>query len=313
MGDEQWHPDITVTDELAKNLIQDQFKGLSPLDIKCIGEGWDNKVFLVNGTLIFRFPHREIAGQLIDRENAVLKNIHRVVNLAVPVPSYIGKPNNDYPYSFHGYFIIKGESGCRAHLTLEERVSSIAPLAEFLKTLHGISEHQEVKMGAKSQVFDRTKTDTVVEALHQRVDKIIARAIAPINRGVFQDEMSMAKEIDLPSNNVLVHGDLYCRHLVFFEGRLTGVIDWGDVGINSPAVDLAVIFSFYPSKAHRTFLEIYGEVDAQTWGYARFLGLHSAITVLLYGHDVGDAFLVAEAKDAIKRINPGLLPCHGSG
>jgi len=307
MGTELWHPDIAISDDFAKNLIEDQFKELTPVKIKCIGEGWDNKVFLVNGHFIFRFPHREIAGQLIERENAVLKSIHRVVNLETPNPTYVGQPSNDYPYNFHGYSMIKGKSGCHANLTLEERVNSITPLAKFLKTLHGISEQQAIKIGAKPQVFDRTKSSKVIEELNERVNKIITRDIALINKSVFQDEMSIAKGINLPPNKVLVHGDLYCRHLMFHEGQLTGVIDWGDVGINSPAVDLAVIFSFYPPKTHHVFLDIYGKVDSQTWDNARFLGLYSAITVMLYGHDIGDELLVAEAKDAIKRINPMLF------
>lgn len=307
MGTELWHPDINITDDIAQNIIEEQFNELAPVKVKCIGKGWDNKVFLVNDQFIFRFPHREIAGQLIGRENAVLKNINSIVNLEIPNPTYIGKPRNDYPYSFHGYSIIKGKSGCHANLTLEERISSITLLAKFLKTLHDISEQQAIKIGAKPQVFDRTKTDKVVEALNDRVNKIITRDIALINRSVFQDEMSIAKGINLPPNKVLVHGDLYARHLMFHEGQLTGVIDWGDVGINSPAVDLSVIFSFYPPNVHHTFLSIYGSVDSQTWNYARFLGLYSAITIMLYGHDIGDELLVAEAMNAIKRINPRLF------
>jgi len=190
---------------------------------------------------------------------------------------------------------------------MDERIRSITKLAKFLKFLHSISENEAVKIGAKPQVFDRTKTDGIVKALNERVDKISARDITYINKSVFHHEMSIAKSINLPPNKVLVHGDLYCRHLMFHEGELTGVIDWGDVGINSPAIDLAVIFSFYPPITHQTFLDVYGKVDEKTWNYARFLGLHSAITFMLYGHDVGDALLVAEAINAIKRINPLLF------
>jgi len=49
------------------------------------------------------------------------------------------------------------------------------------------------------------------------------------------------------------------------------------------------------------------ECDSQTWDYARFLGLYSAITNMLYGYDIKDDLLVTEAFDAIKRINPMLL------
>lgn len=60
-------------------------------------------------------------------------------------------------------------------------------------------------------------------------------------------------------------------------------------------------------ECHQAFFDIYGEVDSQTFAYARFLGLYSAITVMLYGHDVNDIQLEREAKEAIIRINPNLL------
>ena len=72
-------------------------------------------------------------------------------------------------------------------------------------------------------------------------------------------------------------------------------------------VDLAVVFSFYPADCHQDFFDIYGDVDSQTCAYARFFRLYSAITVMLYGHDIKDPQLVQEAKESILRINSKLL------
>lgn len=94
---------------------------------------------------------------------------------------------------------------------------------------------------------------------------------------------------------------------MFDNDELVGIIDWGDVGINSPAVDLGVVFSFYPESCHKAFFDIYKKVDKQTLQYARFVGLYSAITVLLYGHDINKPNLVNESSDSILRINPRLL------
>jgi len=85
------------------------------------------------------------------------------------------------------------------------------------------------------------------------------------------------------------------------------VIDWGDVGINNRAVDLAIIFSFYPKHCHQDFFKIYGDVEPHTWQYARFLGLHYALTTLLYGHNINDRLLMTAAINTLKRINVHLL------
>jgi aminoglycoside phosphotransferase (APT) family kinase protein len=314
MAIEQWHPDIEVTEDLVSIAIEDQFPDLAPIKtIKCIGAGWDNKAFLVNNQIVFRFPHRQIAVALIERENCVLKKLNLIINqektnIKIPNPLYIGMPSVIYPYMFHGYHIIKGVSGCHAGLTMQERIASLRPLALFLKQLHAITEKQAIVFGGKLQLYDRTKVDSVVAALDERVDKIVDRKIVGINKALYQAEMQKGKKIKLPiDDKVLVHGDLYCRHMMFNQGMLTGIIDWGDVGINNRAVDLAVIFSFYPEDTYKIFFDIYGEVDSHTWAYARFLGLNSALLVMLYAHDIGDVLLVKEAINAIKRINPELI------
>ncbi len=307
MGNELWHPDINITDDFAKSILIKQFPRLSPVKIKCIGEGWDNKVFLVNDQFIFRFPHREIAASLIERENTVLEHLQDLVNLKLPNPIYVGKPGGNYPYHFHGYQMINGKSGYHANLSATSRNKSITKLAKFLKRLHSITEAKAGAIGAKDQVFDRTDVVKAVNALTDRVEKINARNIALINLSAFNEEMKIAAAVNLPKTKVLVHGDLYCLHLMFDNEELVGIIDWGDVGINNPAVDLGVIFSFYPTDCHQTFFDIYGDIDSQTHAYARFLGLYSAITVMLYGHDIDDVQLVQEAKESILRINSKLL------
>ena len=304
---ELWHPDINITDDFARNIIEKQFSELSPIRIKCIGEGWDNKVFLVNDRFIFRLPHREIAALLIERENAVLGHLQDLVNLEIPNPIYAGKPSDDYPYHFHGYQMINGKSGCHANLSVTSRNKSVTKLAEFLKRLHSITETKARAIGAKDQVFDRTDVVRAVNALTERVEKINTRNIASINLTVFNEEIKIAAAVNLPKTKVLVHGDLYCRHLMFDKDELVGIIDWGDVGINNPAVDLGVVFSFYPTDCHQAFFDIYGGIDSQTYAYARFLGLYSAITVMLYGHDIDDLQLAQEAKESILRINSKLL------
>lgn len=308
MNTELWHANIEVTENLVRTCLQNQFPTLMPMtSLQCIGEGWDNKVFLLNEKIIFRFPRRKSAIELIENENRLLNNLQSRFEVTIPHPQYIGQPTIDYPYPFHGYPIIKGLSGDHAKLTDEVRLSSLPLLARFLKQLHSIDEENALALGATFQVFDRTNIDNTINALRERVDKIIMRNICQIDKAVFEQEMIAAQQIKLSDERCLVHGDLYCRHLLFDQGKLSGIIDWGDTGINHRAVDLSVIWSFYPSNCHLLFFEIYGIVDTETWQYARFLGLYIMLTILLYGHAVEDNLLVAEATRSIKCINADLL------
>src|SRR5688572_22273296 len=107
---ELWHPDIKIDIDIAKVVIEQQFKSLAPLtSISKIDEGWDNAVFLVDDCYIFRFPRRQLGVSLIDRENMLLPNIIDRFDINIPNPVFIGRPDQNYPYPFQGYKKLMGQ------------------------------------------------------------------------------------------------------------------------------------------------------------------------------------------------------------
>jgi aminoglycoside phosphotransferase (APT) family kinase protein len=86
-----------------------------------------------------------------------------------------------------------------------------------------------------------------------------------------------------------VHGDLYARHLlVDAQHTVTGVLDWGDVHLGDPAIELTIVFTILPPEARATFRETYGHIDEATWDRARFRAFHYGVALLLYGRSEGD-------------------------
>lgn len=301
----KWQADIDIDVEQVKHCLLAQFSNLLPLkNIQLIDEGWDNRVFLVNENIIFRFPRRKVAIELIEHENKVLSQLQSHFSLQIPNPIYQGKPSEYYPYSFQGYVRLPGTSG--ESLSQANRLASLKPLSIFLKQLHAIDEKQALHLGAESQVFDKTQVQQAITTFNERVTQLITLGRQTINSDEIKKEIENIQHIKLPPDLSLVHGDLHFKHLIFNHGELTGVIDWGDLGINHPVVDLSIIWG-YPEKYHTIFYEIYGSVDQITWNYARFLALYVAFTFLLYGQDIGRMELVNEAIQTIKRINPKLL------
>lgn len=303
----EWQANIHLNDDIVHNCLAQNFKDLEPYSFKKIAEGWDNEVYLVNDHFIFRFPRRKIAVELIERENAVLKAVEHIGVVEIPKVLYVGNPTNEYPYIFHGYKMLPGTAACYAHLTPQAREGSIAILSTFLKQLHKTNTTAISPLKEKNCVYDRTDIPLAVNSLSERVATIYTQGLVKMNISEFQYELATAIATKLPRLHCLVHGDLYSRHLLFNNNLLTGIIDWGDCAINSAAVDLAVIWSFYPPSCHDQFFKIYGFVEKNTWIYARFLGLYSALTTLLYAHDIKDEPLFQESVEAVKRINPNLI------
>ena len=111
----------------------------------------------------------------MERENKLLTNLVPLVNLAIPVPQFMGRPSKAYPAPFQGYQLIKGTSAYLSDLNREDCQISLPTLAKFLKLLHSISESQALQLGAQQQVFDRTEIDGIVARLCGRVSKIIEK------------------------------------------------------------------------------------------------------------------------------------------
>ena len=311
MADELWHADIEVNEALVRACIEGQFPELLPLSaVKCIDEGWDNVVYLINNTFIFRFPRRQIAIPFLLAENKLLLNLQHRFDLEIPNPQFIGEPSAIYPYPFQGYKKIVGDACYQVSLSIAARKASIKPLALFLKELHSIKHTEALQLGAAEQVWDRMEKDKIFQALRERIEKIKAKNIISLNDQAIERLFTLAADTDLTKQNkVLIHGDMYFRHLLFNQGKLTGIIDWGDAGINHAAVDLMVIHSFYPASEHEQFFKYYGNVDKDNWLYAKFLGMYVALTIILYAHDRQDHLMLNEA---VKELDFSLKPCSPS-
>ena len=115
----------------------------------------------------------------------------------------------------------------------------------------------------------------------------------------FDDAATLGPCVDPP---VLSHGDLYARHvLVDDRGELAGIIDWGDLCLAPPPVDLCVAYSAFDGPARDAFFEAYGDHGTESEIRARVMALFSATQVALYARDVGDPVLEAESLLAISR------------
>jgi aminoglycoside phosphotransferase (APT) family kinase protein len=299
----QWTADIPITERLVQDVLERQFPQLVPIHLQPLGEGWDNSLFLVNETYVFRFPRRTIAVGLIKMENRLLPALSPHLPIPIPNPCFIGQPTTAYPFPFSGYPKVSGTVPYMLHLTDAQRTQSAVRWAEFLRTLHGIPKHDALEWGiARSDYIGRMDVD-------KRIPMFIAKVEEAHNQGLIDNPYALLQITQsLPTTDyvkqqqcsAVVHGDLNFRNfLVNDDGVLSGVIDWGDAHIGHPAVDLSVVYSFLPSSARPLFWKAYGEVRPETRLLAKFRSLYTNIVILIHAHDIGDTQQLFEAKRAI--------------
>src|SRR5580692_8070727 len=73
-----------------------------------------------------------------------------------------------------------------------------------------------------------------------------------------------------------LHGDLHPGNLIYRDGQLVGVVDFGDLCAGDPATDLAGALLALPFDALARFFDAYGETNeatrARTIGWAVVFG-----------------------------------------
>jgi aminoglycoside phosphotransferase (APT) family kinase protein len=302
--DRPWEADVVVDPELAAELVARSFPELAPVGLRPLGDGWDNTAYLVNDELVFRFPRRELAAPLMLTECALLPALAPALPLPVPVPVHVAPEgaSASFPWSFSGYRLLAGRTACAADLDARARRVAAPLLGSFLRALHAFPADRARRLGAPPDTFGRLDLAKRSAMIRERLD--VAR-----ERGLVEDATRWDHVLEdrprgwVPTGETLVHGDLYARH-VLVDGRSVpaGVIDWGDVHLGDPAVDLALAHVLLPPDAHAAFLEAYGVCDDDTWRVARLRALFSALTTLVYGADVGEADLEREARVALAHL-----------
>ncbi len=320
-----WAADIAVDVALANQSIAAQFPELRGKAVEPFGSGWDNAAFLVGGTTVFRFPRRTVAANLVEREIAVLPLVAPHVPLAIPVPRYVGVATAGFPWVFAGYDLIPGRTSCSVELNDDARTGLAGPLGRFLRALHALDPAPLVARGLPPDEIARLDHGTRLPLAAQRLAALAEEARAALTHGDLAAPFDIAlpaqperfiawleahPPLALPDDaRTLVHGDLYARHLLLgADERPSGVIDWGDVHLGDPALDIAAAHLVLPATAHAAFCAAYGRIDERTWFAARYRAIYHAILELDYGVHAGDAGMRASGATALRLIEPELAP-----
>jgi len=300
-----WDADVEITLPQAARLIAKQFPALAPVQLVAYGTGWDNVAFLASQRAVFRFPRRALAAPLLAREARILPWLAPQLPVPVPLPQYWGEPAEGYPYAFAGYTLLPGQTACRCKWSDHERTQQAPVLARFLASLHRIPVEAETLRWAPRDEIDRANVQQRAPKLRERLQALGASLGKQTHQALLQLVEKLAGTPLHTRPHCWVHGDFYARHLLYDRRGLSGVIDWGDVHVGDPALDLAIAFSFLPPAGRGVFRQAYGEIDKDTWQRARFRALHYGVVLTEYGAHVGDIALRAAGEYALQSVWKG--------
>jgi hypothetical protein len=124
------------------------------------------------------------------------------------------------------------------------------------------------------------------DEFRRRVLPLLGGSDARRGAGLLDDIVGRDSTFDFEPT--LVHADLGPDHILCTTSAISGVIDWGDVRIGDPAIDLSWLMNSLPPAMRKAIGEAYGSVagDALT---ARAVNWHrlGPWHEVIYGLDVG--------------------------
>jgi aminoglycoside phosphotransferase (APT) family kinase protein len=263
--------EVTIDLSLVRALIREQHADLTHLALNDIGEGWDNRLFRLGDDLAVRLPRHAISAALIEQEQRWLPRLSPQLPLAVPVPHRVGRPGCGFPWSWTITPWFPGQSALVA--PPEDLSQTAVVLGQFVRALHqpapGDAPHNPWR-----SVPLASRTSVLLDHLRQ-AGRLVDRAAVLT---LWERALSAPRWSGPP---LWIHGDLHPGNLLVSQGRLSAVIDFGDLAAGDPATDLSVIWIWLPSSVRPTFrASARGEFDAvddhtlmRARGWALALGL----------------------------------------
>jgi aminoglycoside phosphotransferase (APT) family kinase protein len=218
--------EIVIDAALVRALIEEQHPDLASLPIANAGEGWDNRLFRLGAGLLVRLPRRAAAAANIDRERQWLPQVAPGLPLPVPTIRRAGRPGCGYPWSWSIVAWIAGEPALSAPVADPE--AAALALGGFLRALHQPAP-QNAPLNPARSVPLTARTPVLREHLDRLQGAVDGRAVLDLWQAVLEAPR-------FPGPPVWIHGDLHPGNLIVEDGRLSGVIDFGDLtsGIQRP-------------------------------------------------------------------------------
>lgn len=263
---------VPIDDALVSRLVAAQFPQWSELPIRRVTpSGWDNRTFRLGDTKVVRLPSGEEYADQVAKEQRWLPILAASLPLAIPIPLALGQPAAGYPWNWSVYRWLAGESASLG--TVADLTDFASSLGRFLDALQSIDAtggpvpgpHNFHRGGALG-VYDG-QTRQAIAVLKGKIDGDAATAVW---------EAALASTWQEPP--VWVHGDVTASNILVEAGRISAVIDFGQLSVGDPACDLVIAWTFFEGASRQAFREAL-PLDAETWVRGRAWALWKALIV----------------------------------
>lgn len=235
--------------------------------------GWDSRARLVDDRWVERRPRRPDVVAQLRRETRLMPWLAPRLPLPVPVPEVV----SDEPFVVR-HVLVPGEPLAHPEHGRE--------LGLFLRALHDCPADEAHRLGVPPGT-----PDADLARFGEEVVPLLPAELHGPARALLAEGSRL-------TGRTLVHGDLGPEHVLAADGALTGVIDFGDVHLGDPAIDLAWALHGTTPAFAEALATAYGVTADQrerssTWH--RLGPWHDVV----FGLDQADPAIVREGLDGV--------------
>jgi aminoglycoside phosphotransferase (APT) family kinase protein len=268
--------EIVADAALVRRLVADQFPRWVALPLAPVeSTGTDNAIYRLGSEMLVRLPRIERAEVQLKKEQRWLPSLAPHLPVTIPRPLGEGVPAEGYPWSWSIYQWLDGDVVSLDRMADPCQVAT--SVAEFVVALRRIDPAGGPPPGPHN--FGRgvplaqrdAATRKAIQELSGLVDTDAVTAM-------WEEAMRVPEWTDPP---VWIHGDLQATNLLLSNGQLSGVIDFGGLGVGDPACDLIVAWNLFFGASREAFREAVA-VDPDTWARGRGWALSVALIQLPY-------------------------------
>jgi aminoglycoside phosphotransferase (APT) family kinase protein len=288
-----------ITADLVRRLLAAQHQDLAGLPVEPLANGWDNTLFRLGDALVARLPRRTLGANILVNEQRWLPLLAPRLPLPVPVPVRTGVPGEGYPWPWSIVPFLPGTPA--ADGPPFDRDQAAVDLGGFFGALHAPAPPDAPANPVRGVPLERRAAS--LEQNLSSLDRGTLGGLGDRDRVLAAWEAALAVPA-WAGPPVWLHGDPHPANILISDGRVSGVIDFGDITAGDPASDLSVAWMLLPVSCHDAFRAAYaqagnGPAADTTWARGRGWALNLAIVLLAWSadnprlHEVGRRALAA--------------------
>jgi aminoglycoside phosphotransferase (APT) family kinase protein len=281
---------VSLDESLIRALVSEQFPQWRRRHVRAIDRGGnDHRMFRLGDELLVRLPSAERSVPQVEKEQVWLPRLAPHLPLPIPAVRGVGVPSPLFPAPWSIYGWLDGEPGASA--SIPDRVRFAAELAEFCVALRAVDTAGAPEPGLHSAFRGGPLThwaeemEVLLHRVHGR-ERDLATAI-------WRDALGAT----FSGPQVWFHGDVSINNLLFREGRLSGVLDFGCAGVGDPACDTAIVWTHLEGEARDAYRQGLA-VDEGTWARGRGWALWKGL-IMLTNKPPGQAELARHVLDEL--------------